>query len=253
MIMRPKTLWRMPWLARELLSGAPRSADKAVLETIRRLGRFRFLQVGANDGVVNDCVHRVFAQLPCDTSAVRGVCVEPQRAAFQSLERLCRDRPGVLCCNVALADKPGHRLMYNIAESCRRARRFGDFGDRLASFDRDHIVRHWNRMATRAWRRRVGEEAYVSTESVECVTFAQLCARTGIETFDIIVIDAEGYDAEILRMIDLESCGVQALVLEHKHLGRADKKYCYRTLKAAGFRLGGSSKDLWGVRTIAAG
>lgn len=253
MILRPKTLWRMPWLAREIASGAPRSVEALLRATIARQGRFHFLQISANDGMVNDSIHRIFARLPCPPDAVRGVCVEPQHAAFARLEQVCRDRPGVTCCHAALGPQPGRRQMYNIAAPYRAARRFGDFGDRLASFDRAHIIRHWNRMAARSWRRRIGEDAYVSTESVDCITFAQLCDRTGMTGFDCLVIDAEGYDAEILRMIDLAACGVRAVVLEHKHLNRDDKKYCYDRLKSEGFRLGGSSKDLWGMRTINAG
>ncbi|SFH64421.1 FkbM family methyltransferase [Albimonas pacifica] len=247
---RIKAFRRMPPLLAEIGNGAPASVEALIEAVFAATGELRFVQIGANDGRANDDLTAVLERGRIPEEKVSGLCLEPQREAFEALLRTHAGRSGVQCLNLALGPVEEERTLWNLAEERRGDRRRGDFGSRLGSFDRDLVLAQWRKLATPALRD-LPPEAILVSEQVACVTFEGLARRTGLTSFDLLLIDAEGFDAEILRLIDLERWRPMAIVLEHKHLSAADKRWCFSLLKSAGYRIGGSSKDLWGRRPVA--
>ncbi|MCA9260685.1 MAG: hypothetical protein KDA61_15840, partial [Planctomycetales bacterium] len=97
----------------------------AAADVVVQRGRLRFIQVGAYDGRLDDDLHDVIANYPCE-----GVLVEPQVAAFARLQERHADNPRLQLVNAAVDREPGERDFY--MPSCRISV--------LSSFDRNHLL-----------------------------------------------------------------------------------------------------------------
>jgi hypothetical protein len=53
--------------------------------------------------------------------------------------------------------------------------------------------------------------------------------------FDLVVIDAEGFDGEIVHLIDLAAHPPDIIVYEHCHLPRRMRRRCSVRLRRAGY------------------
>jgi FkbM family methyltransferase len=174
------------------------------------------VQIGAYDGVVDDPLAEVL-----ELHGWTGILVEPQREPFKALERRYVGNPKIRLFNVAIADQDGFRNLYRTGPST------------LASFDRAHVVKHFD----------VKDEPLIVEEPVECWTFSTLLERAGVERVDVLQIDAEGYDLELLRLFDIPRRLPSIVNYEHVHLSRSERNSAAGLLISNGYRLGMSRFD----------
>jgi FkbM family methyltransferase len=189
--------------------------------------RFSVLQVGAFDGVSNDPVHDLIRSIP----HVRAVLLEPQPAPFAALQRLWREDARVVTLQAALAAGCGERPLYSIAGSHAHLH---PFAGQVASFSRAHVEKALRRYA---WR--PAPDA-VTSVPVATVDWRTLVARHG--PFDLVAIDAEGFDGEIVHLIDLSDGPPDIILYEHCHLTRRMRQRCTRRLQGAGYHVSPVSK-----------
>lgn len=81
------------------------------------------------------------------------------------------------------------------------------------------------------------------------MTFASLCARHGIETIDLLLIDTEGSEPEILDQVDLESRRPRVLVYEHSLLSSAERARCTERVRRQGYEAIEEAADTWCLDT----
>jgi FkbM family methyltransferase len=187
---------------------------------------FFFVQIGAMDGRKSDPIHALV-----NRHGWNGILVEPQRSHFSILRHNYGDRAGLEFRNVAISEQPGKKTLYRIRHE---AEGVPDWAPGLASFDRDTILAH---------RLEIPDvERLIETEEVECVTLPQLLAGAP-QPIDLIVIDVEGYDAEIIRMLDLERFRPSIVHFEHKHLSRRQWEASVKKLLEHGYRVGAGISD----------
>lgn len=182
--------------------------------------QFSILQVGAFDGVSNDPVHDVIRACP----GVRAVLLEPQPGPFADLQRLWRDDARVLPRQAALAGECGERPLFVIAPGYAHLH---PFPGQVSSFSRGHVETACRRYV---WR---PSPAMVTAIMVPTVDWPTLVAEHG--PFDLVAIDAEGYDGEILHQMDLSAALPSIVVYEHGNLTRAMQRRCLDRLAQAGF------------------
>lgn len=208
---RPATLFRNPsWNFEDYLK-------LAVAYHLRARPDFAFLQVGAFDGMANDPVHPLVQEF-----GLRGIIVEPQTKAFEALKRLYADHPQVILVNAAVADANGSRDFYT-----------ADSGPiQQASFDRVHLLKH-----------RIPADRIVC-QKVRCVTITSLLEEHGLNRLDLVQVDAEGYDAEIVRTIDFGRVTPLIIRFEHAHLTNADCDACVEMLASHGYRFMTERRDI---------
>lgn len=145
----------------------------------------QLVQVGANDGVHTDPMYGWIVKY-----GWRALLVEPMPAPFVALEEQHRDRPNVVVANVAVADSNGTRTMWS------------DRGGRhaVSTFRPErNILRH---------------ERDLLTVDVDCMTFTTLMEQYGLDDLDILQIDTEGYDLEVMRLVDLDRFHPSVIHLE---------------------------------------
>jgi hypothetical protein len=54
---------------------------------------------------------------------------------------------------------------------------------------------------------------------------------------NLLQIDTEGYDFEIIKMVNFETLRPDVIHYEHRHLSDADRVACERLLASHGYRL----------------
>lgn len=139
-----------------------------------------FLDVGANDGITLSNTYALA------TLGWQGVLIEPSPTTFQKLKFNSRFFDCQLL-NVAIGTVDGPVKMWDSGTHLNK----GDHGllSTMSPADRDK------------WA--------ASTEfkeiEVQCWTYQTLLNASKIKEFDFISIDAEGYDYDILRQIDLSN------------------------------------------------
>jgi FkbM family methyltransferase len=189
----------------------------------------RFVQIGANDGVMSDPLHAFVVK-----TAWRGILVEPVPYLFERLRRNYPARPGLVFENVAIAAEPGQRPFYYLRETVGDSA-LPDWHAGLGSFLREVVVKHAGDIPDL--------EDRLVVQDVPCLTFAGLCQRHGFDQVDLLHMDTEGYDYEIIKTIDFTRYRPRLLVYEHHHLSPADRVECLQRLQAAGYECIGEGLD----------
>lgn len=192
-----------------------------------------FLQVGAFDGVSNDVLYPLVRR-----HGLRGFLVEPQKDAFARLKANYSDDPRLVFVNAALGATDGTVPLYRIKPEAQGP----EWLHQIASFDKNVIMKHAGQVP--------GLEALLQVENVTCMTFSSLYKKFGIDRVDLLQIDAEGYDAELLRLFDVPSRLPAIVRFEHKHLRLRDYESCLETLVSAGYSITvNSSEDTLAYRS----
>jgi FkbM family methyltransferase len=193
---------------------------------------FSFIQIGAHDGQSNDPLRRLITTLRWT-----GVLVEPQPELFRQLVESYSGWQGLHFENAAIADVDGTKKLYRIRPD---AVGVPEWASQLASFDLKTLLHH------EKWIPNIGK--LLEEIPVPCVTIKTLAARYGLHDVDLLQIDAEGYDAEIIRTIPLSTIRPRFISFEHRHLHRADFDSCCATLVRHGYRLAVGNVDTYAAR-----
>lgn len=218
----------LPWGERvqsmraRLLPRRPqRPLERVVFEMARAVPDATFVQVGAHDGTQLDPLREAILG-----SRWRGIMVEPVPYVFARLAARYHANPRVVLENVAVADVDGTKEFHFLAEAGE-----GDdvwkWYDALGSFKRDVVLRHGDLVDDI-------EQRLVSID-VPCATFTTLCERNGFERIDLVQIDTEGYDREVIELIDFTRFDPAVVIFEHLHLDAVSREACRQLLVGHGF------------------
>lgn len=201
------------------------------------------VQVGANDGATRDPLADLL--LEHLETVHKALLIEPQADAFARLRARYRGAPNVVCLNAAIDRETGERTLYSVDGGAAAALRKG-VTNRIASFDRAHVERLLKRR-DRTLPPAVVASAIVSL-TVPVTTLARAAAGAGIARPDILLVDAEGFDGEIVDMaLDL-GWRPELVQWEHSHLAPSDRRRLARRLAGEGYRLWADHADIWGRR-----
>jgi FkbM family methyltransferase len=170
---------------------------------------FYFVQIGANDGQTDDPLHPLIVR-----HKLRGLLIEPQPAAFQRLIQNYAHQPQLVFENVAIAEQPGTAQMYT-----------AEGNDCLASFDEAHV------------RKNVPLGTKVLTLEVPAMPLDQLIKKYKIEQIGLLQIDAEGFDYQILKMVNFQVRKPKIIHFEHLNMLPNDYVASIRLLSEQGYRM----------------
>lgn len=165
------------------------------------------VQIGSNDGITGDPVYPVLIRRP----EWKALLVEPVPHLFERLKQTWSHRPGFTFVNAA-ANEGRDASFYWVDPAAKD--QFPDLPDwfeQLGSFDRGHIVRHLGRAL----------ESYIRCTEVQGIRLPDLLQREQVHAFDLLHIDAEGYDERILSQFDPLHYRPSIVLYEHKHLSTA--------------------------------
>src|SRR5204863_1429234 len=99
----------------------------------------------------------------------------------------------------------------------------------LASFDRETLLSH---------RQFIPDlDSSLRVEDIECVALNDLLGEVEADHIDLLQIDVEGYDSELIQILDVERFAPSIVHFEHRHLARDKHEASIRRLIDHGYRI----------------
>lgn len=187
---------------------------------------FFFVQIGANDGITHDPIYPYITKYK-----LSGIVVEPQPEVFELLRETYKDFPNVECINIAISDTTGERLFYMAKESTMNEKNYSMMTG-IATLDKD-VLRHTikNKIP-----RGVNVDDFIQEKLIKTVSFKDLLRERGITKIDFIQLDCEGYDYEIIKMIDFDCFSPSIINFESNHISDADREECQKMFESKGYK-----------------
>jgi FkbM family methyltransferase len=205
-----------------------------------------FIEIGANDGVQHDHLRPFILSFPW-----RGVLVEPLPWVFEHLRGNYQGQKGVTLENAAIADTDGHVPFYYAAAPAEDRGQDDRpiWSDTIGSLSREEVEK--TIVAARDFVAREhdvhipGIESRIERTEVPSLTFASLCRKHRIRELDLLLIDAQGYDYEIIKGIDFERFRPRLLVYESVTLSADEREQSTAYLEGLGYETMDEGLDTW--------
>jgi FkbM family methyltransferase len=181
-------------------------------------GPFRFVQIGANDGMMDDPMRHLILEF-----GLTGLLVEPLPDLCSRLRANYGATPGLAFEQCAIGDTDGEATIYRV----RADEDVPDWLHGIASFNRHHIDRFG-----------LGKRAQQSVEpvTVRITTLPTLLEKHDMRNFDLLQVDTEGMDCRIvLWALD---AGLRPAIIhyEYCHASPEERARCKTRLAQAGYR-----------------
>ena len=188
----------------------------------RHLGvhkKFSFLQIGANDGIMNDPIY----QFNMDNKlVVSGFVLEPLPDVYDKLVKNYQSCPLIKPFNLAIHETELEMVLHRVKPA--RANEVPEFARGIASFDESH----WEKTTI------VPNASYMEEVKVKCISFADFIKSNDIDKLDLLLVDTEGYDYQILMSIDFRLIKPKMIRFEH---GVRDKVMSFENFTAVSSHL----------------
>jgi len=173
-----------------------------------------FLQIGAHNGLDKDPIAPLVRK-----HHWRGLLVEPQKQVFAKLLENYAGEKQLLFENSAIAEKDGTFTLYA----------FEGVTDENPASMATSSRRHYLTLNSE------GRRGKVTAIEVPALSLNSLLAKHRVDRVDILQIDTEGYDYNIIRMIDFTRIKPKIIHFESNYLNRSQKTECLRLLDEQGY------------------
>jgi len=157
---------------------------------------FFFVQIGANDGVYCDPIHSFVTR-----NRVRGIAVEPLKDVFERLVENYRNYPQIKPINLAIHPTEKEINLHRVDPRHEDAATYRTSG--ISSIKADHHVLSG------------APKEVMIVERVRCMRLDELLEHEEVTKIDLLQIDTEGFDYEIIKMIDFNRYKPHLIHFEH--------------------------------------
>jgi len=203
-----------------------------VHDELKRLALSRsnvfFVQVGANDGAQNDPLSGFIRRY-----GWKGILVEPVPLYFEALRANYRGIDGLTFENIAISDSLNSREFWYLEDV---GGILPDWAKGVGSFFRNQVMAETIPG--------IEVENYLRSIQVPCRTLPNLLTNHGSPDVNLLVIDTQGFDAEIILQLDFTKWLPNLIVFEHCLLTPACKQRAFDHLESAGYHLESDSIDV---------
>lgn len=189
-----------------------------------RQNDFFFVQIGANDGKSFDALYEFVTD-----NKVKGIVIEPVNDYFNELVKNYREFPLISPVNAALHPTLKEATIYRVDPA--RESELPEWTRGIASFDPEHHKKS-----------RTKSEVIVE-ETVRCISWNELLSTYCIEKIDLLQIDTEGFDLEILKMVDWNAIRPMVVRFEHESLSHADREIANTLMRNQGYKIWCDEQD----------
>lgn len=211
--------------------------------SLSKKGKFTVIQIGANDGITNDPIHKFIKR-----DRWRGVLLEPQSEVFNLyLKKIYQKNEGLTPICAGIGEEDGFQTLYKIAFSNQR------WATGLASFSKEKVEELFENGIVEKNCRQFGItipkniEERITGEEVEIISPQTLLKRFKISSIDLLQIDAEGFDLEVIRIFNVPKTLPKALIFENVNHSKEALESSYQQLKALGYKLKEFGRDTLAV------
>lgn len=191
--------------------------------------KFTFIQVGANDGSSFDILYDIVKLRKSS-----GVVIEPLPDFFSQLCKTYQDFPAIIKVNKAVHSTLRAVNIYRVHPEKQHLA--PDWAKGIASLDPNHH------------KKSNTSSALIIAESVEAAPLMEIVLQDyKIKTVDLLQIDVEGFDYEVLKMIDFKAIKPSIIKYEFVNLSDKDKAASKDLLEQNGYYLFLIVDDMVGV------
>ena len=163
------------------------------------------IQIGANDGLRFDNLNYYIKKYK-----TKSILVEPIKKNFEDLKNNYREYNNIIFENLAISVNNEISYLYKV-NPLKLKNYLGDHYIGITSFDKNHLIKHGVKKND------------IIEEKVDSISINNLIIKHNINKFDLLFVDAEGYDADIVS--DLPNKKFEDLVNQ-----LTEKKYVYFSL-----------------------
>lgn len=188
-----------------------------------------FVQIGANDGKSQDPLYEFVV-----ANKWRGLLVEPLPDLFDQLKENYKDCSGLTFENVVIAEQGGERVMYRVSQDAIQKNVLPPWYGGIGSLSPERNALGGRRVSEEDFRE---IQEHVVKQSVTASTLGDLVERNSVKKFDVLVIDAEGYDYRILEQLDFKRHQPSLIQIEYVNLPESEQVAAVSLLKSQGYRL----------------
>jgi FkbM family methyltransferase len=186
----------------------------AILAEMRKDRKFFFIQVGANDGKLEDPLHSSIVAYHLE-----GLLIEPLPDKFAELQATYAGEHQLRLENSALAHRDGTCTMFRVLSDAP----YPPFAQGLASFSKSRVLKHGIRAK------------HVYEISVTTRGFGSLMEKYNIADVALLQVDTEGFDYEVIKMAFRHQCFPRIIHFEHEELSQKERRECWEMLTRAGY------------------
>mgnify|MGYP001206137934 FL=1 len=171
-----------------------------ILETIFSKTTIKSLiQIGSNDGKRFDSLNK-FVKKYSPTA----ILVEPIKTDFDDLKNNYRDYKNIFFENSVISVNDEISLLYKVDE--KKLHFYSEHVKGISSFSKKHLLKHGI------------SKSHIKKEKVNSISINSLLKKYSINQLDLLMVDAEGYDGDII--VDfLSSTSLKPLIIfEYIHI-----------------------------------
>ena len=158
------------------------------------------IQIGANDGVSHDHLYEVIKKF-----RLQSLLLEPIKEPFLKLSDNYSTLENVRLENSALSVNNEILFLYKV--NPEYFYKYGTVPNGITSFYKDHLIKHGIK------------KKHIIREKVKQISFDELLKKHYISSFELLVIDTEGYDCNIINDFFLKIKNIRPfIVFEWSHI-----------------------------------
>ena len=158
------------------------------------------IQIGANDGMSHDHLHNVIKQFRLES-----LLLEPIKKYFLDLQNNYSNYDNVRFENSALSINNEILFLYKV--NPEYFNKYGTLSSGISSFYKEHLLKHGIK------------EKHIIQEKVNQISFDELLRKHNINSFDLLLIDTEGYDCHIVNDFFLKLKKIRPIIIfEWSHI-----------------------------------
>ena len=182
---------------------------------------FKFIKVGANDGLKTD----PFGKLILNSKNWSGALIEPVPYLFDKLKKNYSSKRFSLH-QIAISNHNRSTILYSLdtdqfKNDKQDSKFYKDWMDGISSIDKEHIKKHINKKFYK----------YIKELKVKVQTLEQFIEYEFIFKPNLVHIDTEGHDLVVLESLNLSINKPNTLLIEHAHLSENSKIKLHQILK----------------------
>ena len=179
--------------------------------------RMLVVQVGSNDGVSGDPLHRLIRK----NNYWQVIFVEPVPYLFAKLKQNYGPESRFIFENAAINEDGKKQTFYSVAESAfRNVPGLSPLYAQIGSFDKEHLLKLSDGVLSE----------HIIENDVECLSINQLLDKHAITSVQFLHIDAEGYDWKIMSQLNFSKIKPQLILFEYINLEENEKREAIQLL-----------------------
>jgi FkbM family methyltransferase len=171
------------------------------------------IQIGANDGLRFDSLSYYIKKYK-----TKSILVEPIKDNFEDLKNNYKEYKNIIFENLAISVNDEISYLYKV-NPLKLRYYSGDHFIGITSFDINHLLKHGVKKND------------IIKEKVNSISINDLIIKHSIDSFDLLFVDAEGYDGAIISDFLKSSLIRPIIIFEYLHVPNKDFKDLAKQLK----------------------